>query len=373
LDLLRRHKTSTKNWPMWLVSSADALHSPPPPGNATEELRQLKDLTNRRTAADLDLIAWWDVGGPVYRWNQIASAELLDHGVNTLMATRNLALLHAAIQDATVIAWTTKDVHRRPRPSQLDPTLTAALPVPPSPSYPSDFAAATTAAVEVLTYLFPDRADVLRGKAEEAMRSRQLAGIEFPSDAAAGREIGAAVAARAIERAKTDGSDRKWTGTVPEGPGKWQGKNPVNPAIATWKTWVLAAPDALRPPPPPDSAAAARSPVQVAISAAQSPELSGCPWLPVHRRCSHAGAPLSARCRSTSCTWQAGCGGTHLRRDPLPFGHQRWPSDWPRCCRTSDDAHIGVGPMTRDRPYSATSSLPATMSMRLLAIALFRA
>jgi membrane-associated phospholipid phosphatase len=248
--LAQAQDLSTKNWPMWLVSSADALRIPPPT-DAAEELRQLKDLTNRRTAADLDLIAWWDVGGPVYRWSQIASAELLDHGVNTPMATRDLALLHAAMQDATVIAWTTKDVHRRPRPSQLDPTLTTALPVPFSPSYPSDFAAATTAAVEVLTYVFPDRADVLRGKAEEAMRSRQLAGIEFPSDVAAGREIGVAVAARAIERAKTDGSDRKWAGTVPEGPGKWQGKNPVNPAIATWKTWVLAAPDALRPPPPP--------------------------------------------------------------------------------------------------------------------------
>ena len=91
----------------------------------------------------------------------------------------------------------------------------------------------------------------IRGKAEEAMRSRQLAGLEFPSDVAAGREIGTRIAALAIERGKIDGSDRKWTGTVPEGPGKWNGTNPINPAVATWKTWVLAAPDALRPPAPP--------------------------------------------------------------------------------------------------------------------------
>ena len=121
----------------------------------------------------------------------------------------------------------------------------------PTASYPSDFAAATTAAAEVLAYVFPDRADVIRGKAEEAMRSRQLAGLEFPSDVAAGREIGTRIAALAIERGKIDGSDRKWTGTVPEGPGKWNGTNPINPAAATWKTWVLAAPDALRPPAPP--------------------------------------------------------------------------------------------------------------------------
>ena len=242
---------SAKNWPMWLTSGPEALRSPAPPSDAKEELRQLKELVSHRTAEDLDLIAWWDVGGPVYRWNQIANDELLDHGVTTPMAARHLALLHAAMQDAVVVAWDSKVAYGRPRPSQLDATLATVLPVPSSSSYPSDFAAATTAAAEVLANAFPDRADVIRGKAEEAMRSRQLAGLEFPSDVAAGREIGTRIAALAIERGKIDGSDRKWTGTVPEGPGKWNGTNPINPAVATWKTWVLAAPDALRPPAPP--------------------------------------------------------------------------------------------------------------------------
>jgi membrane-associated phospholipid phosphatase len=242
---------SAKEWPMWLVSSAEELRSPTPPADNAEELRQLKELTGRTTVADVERIAWWNVGGPVYRWNQIAIDELLDHGVNTLMATRHLALMHAAMHDATVVAWDSKLAYGRPRPSESDSTLKTALPSLPSPSYPSDFAAATTAAAEVLAYVFPDRADVLRAKAEEAMRSREMAGLEFPSDVAAGRAIGAAVAGVAIERGKADGSDRKWTGTVPEGPGKWQGKDPVNPAVATWKTWVLTAPDALRPPAPP--------------------------------------------------------------------------------------------------------------------------
>jgi hypothetical protein len=247
----RAEEFSAKNWPMWLTSGPEALRSPATPADAKEELRQLKELASHRTAEDLDLIAWWDVGGPVYRWNQIANDELLDHGVTTPMAARHLALLHAAMEDAVVVAWDSKIAHGRQRPSQLDATLEVALPVPSSSSYPSDFAAATTAAAEVLAYVFPDRADVIRGKAEEAMRSRQLAGLEFPSDVAAGREIGTRIAALAIERGKLDGSDRKWTGTVPEGAGKWNGTNPINPAVATWKTWVLAAPDALRPPAPP--------------------------------------------------------------------------------------------------------------------------
>ena len=242
---------SAKNWPMWLASGPEAPRSSPPPADATEELRQLKELASHRTAADLDLMAWWDVGGPVYRWNQIANNELLNHGITVPMASRHLALLHAAMYDAVVIVWDSKIAYARPRPSQGDATLAVVLPVPSSPSYPSDFAAVATAAAEVLAYVFPDRADVIRGKAEEAMRARQLAGLEFPSDVAAGREIGTRIAALAIERGKIDGSDRKWTGTVPEGPGKWNGTNPISPTMGTWKTWVLTAPDALRPPPPP--------------------------------------------------------------------------------------------------------------------------
>jgi hypothetical protein len=49
---------SAKNWPMWLTSGPEALRSPSPPADAKEELRQLKELASRRTAADLDLIAW---------------------------------------------------------------------------------------------------------------------------------------------------------------------------------------------------------------------------------------------------------------------------------------------------------------------------
>jgi hypothetical protein len=137
---------------MWFVHSAESLRSAPPPADAAEELRYLKDLRDHRTAADLDSIAWWNVGGPVYRWNQIAVDELLDHGVNTLMASRHLTLLHGAIEDAVVAAWDSKLAHSRLRPSHVDPTLATALPVLASPSCPSDFAAATTAAIDALAF-----------------------------------------------------------------------------------------------------------------------------------------------------------------------------------------------------------------------------
>src|SRR5229473_3783032 len=38
----------------------------------------------------------------------------------------------------------------------------------------------------------------------------------------------------AIERAKADGTDAKWTGNVPNEPGKWTGTNPILRMAGTW-------------------------------------------------------------------------------------------------------------------------------------------
>jgi hypothetical protein len=88
-------------------------------------------------------------------------------------------------------------------------------------------------------------------KAEEAMRTRLLAGVEYPSDVGAGRVIGQKAAALAIARGRSDGSDRKWTGSVPQGPGS----DPIAPPAGTWRPWVLSRGDEFRPlaPPPFDS------------------------------------------------------------------------------------------------------------------------
>jgi hypothetical protein len=59
------------------------------------------------------------------------------------------------------------------------------------------------------------------------------------------------VAQKALAHAATDGSDAKWTGTVPTGPGLWGGKNPVEPLMGTWKPWLLTRGDQFRPEPPP--------------------------------------------------------------------------------------------------------------------------
>jgi len=243
----------------WILSVVDGLKTAPPPTGqaAAGELTALKTMVANRNVSEIAQARWWDVGGPVYRWNEIAVSEMLTHSVTVPLAPRNLALIHAAIHDAVVSALTNKKSYARERPFAVDPQINAVLSVPGSGSYPSDFGAAAGAASELLAYLFPVDADRFRKLAMEAAQSRVIAGVEYPSDAEAGLDLGRQVAARAIERAKQDGSDQKWTGSVPSGAGKWQGTNPINPAAATWKSWSLKTPDELRPPPPPDYDSAA--------------------------------------------------------------------------------------------------------------------
>jgi membrane-associated phospholipid phosphatase len=238
------------SWKTWVISSGRDFRVPPPPNNTTETA-ELKALTKNRDAAAEDIIAYWDVGPPSYRWQQIALDEAIRNNLNWQWAIRDFALMHAAIYDAMVAAWDSKYAYNRKRPSQVDVSLAAALPNPRSPSYPSEHAVAAGAAAAVLSYLFPERAAYFVEKAEEAGRSRLLAGVQYPSDVSAGFELGRKVATLVIERGKADGTNAKWTGSVPTGPGKWNGTNPILPQMALWKTWVLDSSSEFRSPPPP--------------------------------------------------------------------------------------------------------------------------
>jgi hypothetical protein len=235
----------------WLVSSPSELRSSPPVADVKRELAEVKRLAASRTVADVERIRWWNVGGPAYRWNELAVQAMLDEFVTLPLAARHLALVHAAIDDAVAAAVAGKQSFRRAAPREAAPSIVAVIPASKPSSYPSEFAAAATAASEVLAYLLPARAQDFAAKAEEAIRTRIVAGVEYPSDAAAGREIGRKVAALAVARGKADGADAKWTGTVPVGPGKWTGTNPIAPMAASWRPWVLARVDELRPPEPP--------------------------------------------------------------------------------------------------------------------------
>ena len=240
------------SWKTWVIESGRHFRVPPPPDRAAteNELSKLAQMAARNDRAALDRVAYWDTGAPSYRWSEIAVADHLKSGIPWQIAARNLALMHIAIYDAMVAAWDSKYFYNRPRPSMVKGGLTTMVANPPSPSYPAEHAVAAAAASEVLAYVFPDRASFFREEAEEAARSRLTAGVNYPSDIAAGLKLGKQVADLVIAHGKSDGTDAKWTGSVPGGPGRWTGTNPILPMASTWKPWVLSSPGEFRPAPP---------------------------------------------------------------------------------------------------------------------------
>jgi hypothetical protein len=249
-------------WRTWVLTSGSQLRVPAPPDSAatTSEIGALKALAAQRDATALQTIAYWDAGAPGYRWDLITRDELAKHGVVMASAasSRQLSLVDVAIYDATIAAWDSKYAYMRLRPSAFDSTLDTVIANPDSPAYPSEHATVAGAASAVLAYLFPDDADQITAMAEEAARSRVLAGVQYPSDTAAGLDLGRRVAAVVVERGRHDGSEVPWSGTVPSDPNRWNldgypdGTVPVTPNFGSFKPWVLESGSQVRPGPPPE-------------------------------------------------------------------------------------------------------------------------
>jgi membrane-associated phospholipid phosphatase len=238
------------SWTTWVLESGDQfrLEAPPNEVATADEIAQLMEMAGERDDAALNQIAYWNAGPPSYRWNQLGVNTLVAHAAP--LAGRDLTLLTVAIYDATVAAWDSKYAYNRARPSEVDPALETVIPNPPSPSYPSEYAVTAGAASTILAWLYPDDAQHYIDLAQEAVNSRLLAGVEYPSDVEAGLELGRQVAELVIEYGIADSTDAVWEDTVPTGDGMWTGENPVTPMAGTWKTWVLTSPDQFRPAPP---------------------------------------------------------------------------------------------------------------------------
>ncbi len=238
------------SWKTWVIPSGSSLRLPAPDRSQDRaEIAALKAIP--RDSKALESVAYWNAGAPSYRWVQIMLEQYNKVALAPVRNSRSMSLMNVAIYDAIIAAWDTKYAYKRARPSSLDTSLETVIPTPVSPSYPSEQAVVAGAASSILGYIYPDDAKRWNDLAEDAGRSRLVAGVNYPSDVKAGLELGRKVAAMVIERAKTDNSDAKWTAPTPQ-PGKWSDTRPaVEPMAGTWKAWVLSKNDQFRPGPPP--------------------------------------------------------------------------------------------------------------------------
>jgi PAP2 superfamily len=147
------------------------------------------------------------------RWVELQLTEIASHNTNPPRAARGLAITSVAMLDATRV----RRAHRR--------------------------AAVAGAASTVLAYLYPDRADFFR----------ELAAQERPRIAV---QLGRSIGRRAVARARRDGSDAVFQGSIPEGPGLWVPTPPaflppLEPLVGTWRPWNIRSGSQFRPGPPP--------------------------------------------------------------------------------------------------------------------------
>lgn len=240
-------------WPTWVLSSGRQFRLEPPStyGDQRSELQWLKDFMAQADANALDQVAYWDAGPPSYRWMQMAMQELTRRNVGPTLSTRAMALVGAAMHDATVATWDSKYTFNRKRPSEQDPAIVPRVSVPLSPAYPSEHAVTAAAASRVLGFLFPDKTQIFESLAEEAARSRLYAGVQYPGDMTAGLQLGHSVGDVVVAYARQDGSDTVSSASFPAAAGVWNNSNPVTPLAGQWRPWVLASASELRPTAPP--------------------------------------------------------------------------------------------------------------------------
>jgi membrane-associated phospholipid phosphatase len=255
-------------WKTWVLADAASVLPPAPPAAGSEAARQEVEeiLRLQRDAAGLaalDLPRWSQATLP---WTHEA-IDLLEFywfllpDVRTASPARSariMALLHVASYDAMVATWRAKYHYQRPPPHATDARVQALGSRGEVPSYPSEHAAAAGVAVEVLSAMFPqeDRAR-FEATARRAGEARIASGQAYRSDVDAGYELGRAVARQVLERARGDGADAAWAGSMPADSWAWRPtpprrvRDPFDATAGSWRTWVLERGDQYRLPPPP--------------------------------------------------------------------------------------------------------------------------
>ena len=207
-------------WRTWVLRSGDQFRPPPPPRFGTpafkREVREVIRVQNELTPQQRRSAEFWEGGQgtplPPGIWIRVALERLRSESMSTPRAARLFALLNIAMADAGVAAWDAKYTYWYPRPengirdSGIDPDWEPYIPTPFFPAYVSGHSTYSTAAGEVMSYLFPDEAKTWRARAREAGLSRIYGGIHWPVDNEFGNTMGAKIARLVVERAKGDGS-----------------------------------------------------------------------------------------------------------------------------------------------------------------------
>jgi hypothetical protein len=162
--------------------SVEALPVDAPPLDNLREARLLFQMRSLRTSERIRQIERENVN-PIPSFWDCAGISETDHPA---FAGR----FYEAISDVELIVLSLKKRFNRLRPSAVLPEIEPVVPVPWHSSYPSGHATQATVIAEILTKVAPESATRLRRLAVEVGVNREVAGLHYPSDTAAGVTLG---------------------------------------------------------------------------------------------------------------------------------------------------------------------------------------
>jgi membrane-associated phospholipid phosphatase len=172
----------------------------------------------------------------VVRWNVVARELVIVERMAPPKASRVYAYLSAAQYGAAIASRVP------PSASSLHALL--------NPPFGRTEAAIANASARILMVMFPNQGARI-SQALQADRAGLRARGATPSAVDSGATVGGEIAGILEARASSDGSDTEWAGTVPNGPGLWNGGSPQLPAWGLVRPWLWASGQELRAPSPP--------------------------------------------------------------------------------------------------------------------------
>lgn len=215
-----------------------------------QEIASMIGLQKEIIEEDIRTINYWNASYPSYRWHQIMMEVGRAHKGHKNGG--RVVILHLAIYDALSEVWKHKKKYREVAPYLQNSEVRKLGRERSYSSFVCEWSAAAGAAREVIGYYFPERKPYLDSLLIEFKEARVRTGLQLQSDIEKGIAIGQKIANQYIEYAKTDRTDRIWTGQVPSADSLWSG-NPGkwDPMKRQWKPLTLKSPNQFRPAPPP--------------------------------------------------------------------------------------------------------------------------
>ncbi len=200
---------------MWSVENVEDTRAIPPPAIGSPEyladVEILKDYAENMTEERRRIANFWQDGIGTYtppgHWNDFAIRFVVKYRLNPIRTARMFAYLNMAMMDGGISCWDSKYYYHYPRPIQTIDGFKTIAGTPNFPSYTSGHSVFSAAGAEVLAYIFPQEAELVRGWAKEAAISRVYGGIHWTFDATVGTDQGIQVAEYTISRARLDGAD----------------------------------------------------------------------------------------------------------------------------------------------------------------------